>query len=119
MPLQTEASPASIIHTVTISATRPFRPVNGPLIAYFVPYSVDSRGSAGSDAKDRKSVSSCCQLTERCEAAASLYETARTIVLSSLPPELNEDERRLAVVRRLYGDELPESALLAHSRHAS
>jgi hypothetical protein len=56
--------------------------------------------------------------TERCEAAASLYETARTIVLSSLPPELNEDERRLAVVRRLYGDELPESALLAHSRHA-
>jgi hypothetical protein len=56
---------------------------------------------------------------ERWLAAASLYETARAIVASSLPDNLSVDERRLAVVRRLYGDELPEAALRAHANYAA
>lgn len=52
---------------------------------------------------------------ERVRIAASMFETARAIVLSSLPPGLNRRERRLAVARRFYGDELPEAALIAHA----
>jgi hypothetical protein len=54
---------------------------------------------------------------ERWRVAASLFETARAIVESSLPSSLSRAERRLAVMRRIYGDELPEAALLAHARH--
>jgi uncharacterized protein YutE (UPF0331/DUF86 family) len=36
--------------------------INGPMIAYFVPYSVDSKGSAGHASKDRSWLSSSCQL---------------------------------------------------------
>lgn len=56
---------------------------------------------------------------ERFAAASSLFETARRIVESSLPPGLTREERRLAVARRFYGDELPEAALLAHARYRS
>jgi hypothetical protein len=52
---------------------------------------------------------------ERLHVAASLYETARTIVDSSLPQDLTREQRRLAIVRRLYGNELPEAALIAHA----
>ena len=52
---------------------------------------------------------------ERLHVAASLYETARTIVDSSLPQNLTREQRRLAIVRRLYGNELPEAALIAHA----
>ena len=52
---------------------------------------------------------------ERVRIAASMYDTARAIVLSSLPPGLNRRERRLAFARRLYGDELPEAALIAYA----
>jgi hypothetical protein len=52
---------------------------------------------------------------ERLHVAASLYETARTIVDSSLPQDLTREERRLAIARRLYGNELPEAALIAHA----
>jgi hypothetical protein len=55
--------------------------------------------------------------TERCLAAASMFETARAIVESSLPAELAPAARRLAVARRLYGEELPEAALLAHAEY--
>jgi hypothetical protein len=55
--------------------------------------------------------------TERVLIAASMYETARAIVASSLPPNLTREDRRLAIVRRIYGKELPEAALLAHARH--
>jgi hypothetical protein len=55
---------------------------------------------------------------ERCLAASSLFETARKIVESSLPTGLTLEQRRLAVVRRLYKDELPEVALIAHARYA-
>ena len=51
----------------------------------------------------------------RLHAAASLYETARMIVDSSLPQNLTWEERRLAIARRLYGNELPEAALIAHA----
>ena len=50
---------------------------------------------------------------ERWQVAASLFETARAIVESSLPPALSRSERRLAWARRVYGAELPEKALAA------
>jgi hypothetical protein len=50
---------------------------------------------------------------ERVRIAASMYDTARAIVLSSLPPGLSRRERRLAVVRRFYEGELPEAAFIA------
>ena len=52
---------------------------------------------------------------ERWEAASSMFETARAIVGSSLPADLSDQQRRLAIGRRLYGDELPERALEAFS----
>ena len=52
---------------------------------------------------------------ERVRIAASMFETARAIVLSSLPPDLDRKQKRLALARRFYGNELPEAALLAHA----
>ncbi len=52
---------------------------------------------------------------ERVRIAASMFETARAIVLSSFPPSLDRQQRRLALARRFYGNELPEAALLAHA----
>ncbi len=52
---------------------------------------------------------------QRLRAAASLFDTARVIVDSSLPPELTPTERRLALARRMYGDELRPAALHAHA----
>ncbi len=54
---------------------------------------------------------------DRWFATSSLFETARTIVESSLPSGLTMEQRRLAVVRRLYQNELPEAALVAHARY--
>jgi hypothetical protein len=54
---------------------------------------------------------------ERWLAACSLYETARKIVESSLPIGLSGEQRRLAVARRMYRNELPEVALIAHARY--
>ena len=50
---------------------------------------------------------------QRMRIASSMFETAREIVESSLPPDLSRKERRLAWARRLYSGELPERALLA------
>jgi hypothetical protein len=47
--------------------------------------------------------------------ADTWFETARASVLSSLPPGLGRREQRLAVARRIYRDELPEAALIAHA----
>jgi hypothetical protein len=55
--------------------------------------------------------------TERCLAASSMYETARRIAESSLPTGLTLEQRRLAIVHRLYQHELPEAALAAHARY--
>ena len=53
---------------------------------------------------------------QRMRIAASLYETARAMITSSLPADLTVEQRRYAIVKRLYGDELPEAALIAHAR---
>ena len=50
---------------------------------------------------------------ERMRIAASMFDTARAIVESSLPANLSRRERRLAYARRMYGNELPEAALIA------
>jgi len=52
---------------------------------------------------------------ERMKIASSMFETARIIVESSLPNTLTGRDRRLAVARRFYGDELPETALVAYA----
>jgi hypothetical protein len=54
---------------------------------------------------------------ERMCVAASLYETARAIVESSLPDGLTREQRRYATAKRFYGDELPEAALVAYARY--
>jgi hypothetical protein len=50
---------------------------------------------------------------QRMRIASSMFETARKIVESSLPPNMTRTERRLAFARRLYAGELPDAALLA------
>jgi len=52
---------------------------------------------------------------ERMRMASSMFETARRIVESSLPANLDRTERRLAFARRLYAGELPEAALRAYA----
>lgn len=52
---------------------------------------------------------------ERMRIAASMYDPARAIVLSSLPAGLSRREQRLAVARRFYEGELPEAALIAYA----
>ena len=52
---------------------------------------------------------------ERMRIASAMFDTARAIVESSLPPNLTRWERRLALARRFYGSELPEAALIAFS----
>ena len=54
---------------------------------------------------------------ERWLAASSMFQTAYKIVEASLPNGLTLEQRRLAVVRRLYQNELPEAALIAHARY--
>lgn len=45
---------------------------------------------------------------ERVTIAASMYDTANAILLSSLPPGLSRRERRLAFAKRFYEGELSE-----------
>jgi hypothetical protein len=52
---------------------------------------------------------------ERMQIASDMFDTARKIIESSLPGTLSRRDRRLAVARRLYNDELPEAALRAHA----
>lgn len=47
---------------------------------------------------------------ERVIIATRMFETARAIVESSLPADLSRRDRRLGLLRRLYGDEISESA---------
>jgi hypothetical protein len=56
--------------------------------------------------------------TDRCLAASSLFETARTIIESSLPSSLTPEQRRLSIAQRIYGGELPAAALLAHANYS-
>ena len=50
---------------------------------------------------------------ERMRIASAMFDTARAIVESSLPPNLSRREHRLAYARRMYGSELPDAALVA------
>jgi hypothetical protein len=50
---------------------------------------------------------------ERMKIASAMFDTARAIVESSLPPNLSRRERRLAYAKRMYGNELPEAAYIA------
>ena len=54
---------------------------------------------------------------ERLRAASDMFDTARAIVESSLPAELTGHDRRLALVRRIYGDEVSAAAQEAFARH--
>lgn len=54
---------------------------------------------------------------ERLRAASDMFDTARAIVESSLPAGLTGHDRRLAIVRRIYGDELSPAAQEAFARH--
>lgn len=57
----------------------------------------------------------CKRMTplERVTIASALFDAGRVIVESSLPASLAPRDRRLALARRLYGQELPEAALRA------
>ena len=52
---------------------------------------------------------------ERMEIASDMFETARAIVEASLLPKLTRRERRLAFAKRMYGNDLPETALVAYA----
>jgi hypothetical protein len=54
---------------------------------------------------------------ERLQIASSMYETARSIIAASLPQSLTREQRRYAIAKRFYGNELPEAALIAHANH--
>jgi hypothetical protein len=50
---------------------------------------------------------------QRLEIASSMFGAARAIVDASLPRDLTPRQRRLALIERFYGDELPEAARLS------
>jgi hypothetical protein len=54
---------------------------------------------------------------ERIEIAMSLRRTAIEIIASSLPPGLTREERRYAIAKRFYGDEVSEAALRRHAQY--
>jgi hypothetical protein len=66
---------------------------------------------------DTSAVTRSMTPAERLVAASSLFDTARKIVEASLPSGLTMEQRRLAVARRLYRNELPEAALIAHAKY--
>jgi len=47
---------------------------------------------------------------ERMLIAASMFDTARALVEASLPPGLDETDRRRRITERFYGRELAEAA---------
>ena len=47
---------------------------------------------------------------ERMMMASRMFDAARAMVLASLPPDLTEAERRVALFLRIYGDDFdPET----------
>ena len=50
---------------------------------------------------------------ERVRAASSMYDAARQIVEASIPQSVQGAERRYQVLKRFYGDEVPDAALEA------
>jgi hypothetical protein len=53
---------------------------------------------------------------QRWRIASSMFDAARAIVDSSLPPSLSSTDRRMAIARRIYGRELPDAAIAALGR---
>lgn len=53
----------------------------------------------------------------RMRIASQMFDTARAIVESSLPPHLTRQERRFALIERLYKDELPLAARQAFAAY--
>lgn len=51
----------------------------------------------------------------RMQIAAQMFETARTIVISSISKDLSIREQRLEYITPLYGDELPVAARNAYA----
>ena len=49
-------------------------------------------------------------MAERAVIGARLFESARTLVLASFPPDLSEAERRRRLCERYYGRELADRA---------
>lgn len=54
---------------------------------------------------------------ERLSIMVSMRATAIAIIETSLPPNLTREQRRYSVAKRMYGNELPEVALLAHATY--
>jgi hypothetical protein len=54
---------------------------------------------------------------QRFAVVSSLRQTAIALIEASLPASLPGRERRYAIAKRLYGDELSEAALQAHAHH--
>jgi hypothetical protein len=57
----------------------------------------------------------CMSADERMQIASDMFDTARKIIEASLPATLSTRDRRLAIARRMYNEELPEAALRAHA----
>jgi len=53
----------------------------------------------------------------RMRIASQMFDTARAIVESSLPAHLSQQERRFALIERLYKDELPLKAKLVFAAY--
>jgi hypothetical protein len=53
----------------------------------------------------------------RMRIASQMFDTARAIVESSLPVDLSPQQRRLASIERLYGDQLTRKAKLAYANY--
>ncbi len=56
---------------------------------------------------------------ERLMMASDMFETAKAMVLASLPPGLTEIEIKGLLVERFYGDEVDAHAFLEHLRSAA
>ena len=56
---------------------------------------------------------------ERLAIASAMFDDARAIVRASLPADLTPEELRFALIKRFYGNELPETALRAFARRAT
>lgn len=53
---------------------------------------------------------------ERVMMASSMFETAKAMVLASLPSGLSEIEIKGLLVERIYGDEVDSRAFVEHLR---
>ena len=53
---------------------------------------------------------------ERVMMASGMFETAKAMVLASLPPGLTEIEIKGLLVERIYGDEVDARAFVDHLR---